>query len=294
MNACSGAIPLSLSRRRLLVVAALSFVLLAGAAGVPTQTPVDLYQNMESGKDGDLLTPELVSASCHGDGATWSVHGNLWVSTKNARALPGAVGGGGKAFAGRDATRTWMFNDSDDRNSVECEFTGPHARITVAGYYTPGVTIPFANQFDTIALTGMQAFAVLQTRNDDGKGPYLRAHSCTEGWKTTFSPTQIKIVPGKTYWVNLHSDGDKGRVSLAAFDPEKGFTQVGETVVAPSWPGSAMRRLAFGRYDRHGDNPKAETQSYFGQSLVDYNKGAFPLLPQAPSPPGVKGATDGQ
>lgn len=139
--------------------------------------------------------------------------------------------------------------------------------------------MPFANQFDTIALTGNQAFAVLQTRNDDGRGPYLRAHSCTEGWKTTFSPTQIAIVPGKTYWVNLHFDGRTGEASVAAFDPEKALAQVGNTVVARSWPGSTMRRVAFGRYDRHGDNPEANTQSYFGQVLVDHTNAAFPLLP---------------
>jgi hypothetical protein len=272
--------PSSLPRTYLMSAAASWLVLLALAAAGPVQTPVDLYQDVESGKDGDLLTPELVSASCHGGAAKWSVEGKLWVSTKNARALPAPVVVGGKVFAGTEATRTWMFKDSDDRNYVECQFAEPHPRITVAGYYTPGVTIPFANQFDTIALTGMQAFAVLQTRNDDRKGPYLRGHSCTEGWKTTFSPDQIKIVPGKTYWVNLHFDGEKGEASVAAFDPEKGFEQVGETVVAQSWPGSAMLRLAFGRYDRHGDNPKAETQSYFGQFVVDYTKGAFPLLPQ--------------
>ncbi len=283
-----------LSGRFSLVVAATSVLLLASGAGAPPQTPVDLYQDMESGQDGALLTPESMAASCHGDGATWTIQGSMWVSTKNARALPGPVAVGGKVYPGTDATRTWMFRDSDDRNYVECNFAGQYGNITVACYYTPGVTIPFANQFDTIALTGYQAFAVLQTRNDDGKGPYLRGHSCTEGWKTTFSPAQIPIVPGKTYWVNLHFDGEKGEASLAAFDPENGFVQVGETVVAPSWPGSTMRRVAFGRYDRHGSNPKAQTQSYFGQVLIDHTSEAFPLLPRAASPMKPAGAADGR
>jgi hypothetical protein len=50
------------------------------------------------------------------------------------------------------------------------------------------------------------------------------------------------------------------------------------------------RRLGLGRYDRHGDNPKAETQSYFGQFVVDYAKGAFLLQP--PPPDEAKGAPD--
>src|ERR1035438_6650515 len=54
-------------------------------------TPVDLYQDMESGAIGDLLTAALMNASSHGK-ATWSVgHGELRVSTSKARELPGPV-----------------------------------------------------------------------------------------------------------------------------------------------------------------------------------------------------------
>ena len=284
----------SLLKRCSLGLAAASFALLASAAAPPPPTPVDVYQDMETGKAGDLLTPELVTASCHGEGAAWSVHGNLWISTENARALSGSVVVGAKAYAGADVTRTWMFKDSNARNYVECNFKNRNiTQITVACYYTPGVTIPFGNQFDTIALTGARAFAVLQTRNDDGKGPYVRAHSCSEGWKTTFSPTQIKVVSGKTYWVNLHFDGETGKAFVAAFDPEKGFAQVGETVVAQSCP-SPMWAVAFGRYDNHGNNPKATTQSYFGQVLVDSTQGAFPLLPRTASPAGARDTAPAQ
>ncbi len=278
--------PLSLLKRCSLTLAAAHFALVASAAAVPDTTPVDLYQDMESGKVGDLLTPELLTASCHGEGATWIVHGDLWLSTDNWRALPGPVVVDGKIFASKEATRTWMFKDSTTHNYVQCNFKDRNlANITAACFYTPGVTIPFGNQFDTIALTGARAFAVLQTRNDDGKGPYLRAHSCAAGWKTTFSPTQIKVESGKTYWVNLHFDGKEGKAIVAVFDPDKNFAQVGETAVAQSCP-SVMWDLAFGRYDNHGNNPKATTQSYFGRILVDYTRGAFPLLPQTASPSG--------
>ncbi|MCX6903673.1 MAG: hypothetical protein NTW03_09385 [Verrucomicrobia bacterium] len=97
---------------------------------------------------------------------------------------------------------------------------------------------------------------------------------------------------GKTYWVNLHFDGAAGQSSVAAFDPENGFAQVGETVVAESTSDSTMAYgIKFGRADNHGANPTATTQSYFAHILVDYTKGVFPLLPSAdastrsPSPP---------
>jgi hypothetical protein len=46
------------------------FVVLASSSAAPAATPVDLYQGMESGSDGDLLTPTLMNAGSHGTGAT--------------------------------------------------------------------------------------------------------------------------------------------------------------------------------------------------------------------------------
>jgi hypothetical protein len=97
---------LSLLKRCSLGIAAISFVSVAFAASAPAPTPVDLYQDMESGKAGDLLTPELATVSCKGDGGEWSIHGNLWISAKNARALPGPVAVGGQTFTAAAATRT--------------------------------------------------------------------------------------------------------------------------------------------------------------------------------------------
>jgi len=250
------------------------------AASVFAATAVDLYQDMASSANGDRLTPALMSASSHGR-AAWSVgRGDIWVSANKARDLPGPVAVGGTSYAGKAAARSWMFHDDNPLNYVACTLPGSYPKITVACFYSPGVTIRFANQFDTICLTGNQGYSVLQTRNDDGKGPYFRAHSCTAGWHTTFSPEQIKIVPGKTYWVNLHFDADRGKTSVAAFDPDKAFAQVGDVVVADSWLHSTgICQVRFGRGDHHGSNPTAKTQSYFGQILIDYSRGAFPLVP---------------
>jgi hypothetical protein len=257
-------------------------IVFAFASGVFAATPVDIFQDMESGTNGDLLTPAIMNASSRGGRSMWSVNGRMWVSTANARNLPGPVLVGGVTYSGTGGTRSWMFNDNDAKNSVACSLAGSYDKITVACYYTAGVTIPFSNQFDTNIMSGNRGFAVLQTRNDDQKGPYLRAHSCTAGWVTTFSPTQIKIVSGKTYWVNLHFDGTAGKTSVAAFDPANAFAQVGDPVIADSTPNSTMAyKIQFGRGDNHGNNPTAKTQSYFGHILVDYTNGAFPLIPHA-------------
>jgi hypothetical protein len=271
-------------KRTLRVSLIVALSLLGGRGPLPeiasATAPVDLYQDMESGANGDLLAPALMNTSSHGR-ATWSVgRGEMWVSTNEAKALPGPVIAGETSYAGKAATRSWMFHDNNSLNYVVCTLPDLCPKITVGCFYCPGVTIRFANQFDTICLTGNQGFSVLQTRNDDGRGPYFRAHSCTAGWHTTFSPKQIKIVSGKTYWVNLHFDADQGKTSVAAFDPDKAFAQVGDVVVADSWLHSTgMRQVRFGRADNHGPNPTAKTQSYFGQILIDYSHGAFPLVP---------------
>jgi hypothetical protein len=243
-------------------------------------TPVDSYQDMESGANGDVLTPALMNASHHGGGTWSSDKGELWVSTTKPRDLPGPVSVGGTNYEAKGVGRCWMVHDDKSLNAVTCTLPEFCPKITIACYYTPGVTIRFANQFDTIVLSGNQGYAVLQTRNDDGRGPYIRAHSCTTGWKTTFSPGQIRVVSGKTYWVNLHFDAEEGKTSVAAFDPDNDFAQVGDVVVADAWLNSTgMRWIRFGRADNHGPNPAAKTESYFEHLLIDYTRGAFPLVP---------------
>jgi hypothetical protein len=261
---------------------AMLFVVLAFPFDIFAATPVDIYQDMESGKDGDLLTPAIMNAASHSAGSTWSLAGSMWVSQDKSRNLPGPVIVGGITYPGTSATRTWKFNDGSAKNFVRVTLASSYPRITVACYYTPGVTVRFWNQFDTIIMSGNRGFAVLQTTKEDVKGPYIRAHSCTAGWKTTFSPDHIAVVSGKTYWINLHFDGSAGKTSVAVFDPDKAFAQVGTTVVADSVPDSTMKGgINFGRGDNHRDNRDAKTQSCFGQILVDYSNGAFPLIPSA-------------
>ncbi len=202
-------------------------VVLAFNSGVLAATPVDIYVDMESGNDGDLLAPGIMNSASHSAGSAWSLTGSMWVSTDNSRKLPGPVVVGGVTYPGTGATRTWKFNDNNAKNFARVTLPSSYPKITVACYYTPGVTIRFWNQFDTIIMSGDKGFAVLQTTKEDEKGPYLRAHSCTAGWKTTFSPDHIAVVSGKTYWINLHFDGSAGKTSVAVFDPDKAFAQVG-------------------------------------------------------------------
>ena len=112
-------------------------------------TPVDIFQDMESGKDGDLLTPAIMNASSHGGGSKWSINGRMWVSTRNSSNLPGPVIAEGVTYSGAGGTRSWMFNDNNQLNYVKCTLPGRYPKITVACYYATGVTIPWV-KFDSI------------------------------------------------------------------------------------------------------------------------------------------------
>jgi hypothetical protein len=242
---------------------------------------VDVFQNMESGHDGDLLTPATMNASSQGGPSTWSITGKMWVSTRKSADLPGPVTVGGVTHTGADGTRAWMFNDANQLNYVKCSLPDRYAKITVACYYATGVTIPWV-QFDSINLIEATegTWGVLQVETEKPGGPFLRCHSASAGSKTTYSPTHVKVAPGKWYWVNLHFDGDAGTVSGAVFDPAARFAQVGTTMTAQSTLGAKVYgSVRFGQTSAHGNHPDAATQSYFDHILVDFSTAVFPLLP---------------
>ena len=263
-------------------------VLLAGLVVAPIfaatsclAVPVDIFQDMESGHDGDLLSPDIMNASSYGSGTTWSSHGQMWVSTSNSLDLPGPATLAGVSHAGIGGTRSWMFNDNYQLNYVQCSLPGRYASITVACYYATGVTVPWV-QFDSINFLEAThgTWGVLQVETEDAGGPYFRCHSASAGSKTTYSPTHIKVVVGKPYWVNLRFDGDAGTVSAAVFDPAAGFAQVGTTMVAQSTAGAKVYgSIRFGQTSAHGDHPEPITHSYFDNIIIDYTRAAFPLLP---------------
>jgi hypothetical protein len=249
---------------------------------------VDVYQYMgDNGDEGDLLTTDIMSSSIHGNGWTSNPYeGSLWISEKYARKLPGTVMVNGNTYSGL-GSRTWKYFENYKLNSVSVVGTNypqPYLdKITVACYYTVCPTLlpaDYYGQHDNFVIGGDgSTFAVLQTLRPLGEDLYIEAHSQDKNG-TTVSPT-IKIVPGKTYWVNLHFNGDEGKVKVAVFDPDDNWKQVGETVAADSIPGKKMNsRVKFGRCSPHADHTwEHEVYSYFGQILIDYTEAKFPLLP---------------
>ncbi len=270
--------------------------LLVANADVRAATVVDIYQEIASGKDGDLLVPASMNTSTRPGAAVWAINGGPWfVSTRHARNLPGPVTVGGVTCSGTGGSRTWMLNTSNAMNYVSLYAGKSDSRpaITLAFYYTTDLAVRNYHIYDTATIYCRDGtYCCMQTRNSDGRGPYLCAHSCDSKWKTTYSPAVTKILAGKTYWINLnYNAAEQGTVSLATFDPDKAFAQVGTTLVSQSHPAKASPwRILLGRTDNHGNQPDDRSQTWFGHILIDYTTAAFPLIPSAATnatPPSV-------
>ena len=275
---------LSAMKKWLPAVLAVSLLIQASALAA---TPVDIYQDMESGQNGDQLTATVMNASNHGAGTWTAQNGTMWVGTNAARDLPGPVIVGGKTYNGVGGTRTWKLGDKITNTYVSCKLPKACSTVTTACYFTPGITNYCYTHDDTIRFIG-GGWGVMQMQNGDNKGPYLISHACLGG--NSQSPDSIKIQRTKTYWGNLHYDGVMGKCFVAVFDPDGGFAQVGKTVEAPATLGSTVNAVQFGRCDNHGNDNHNDTHSYFHQILVDYTNGAFPLLPSGgndATPPGA-------
>ena len=260
--------------------------LLVANADVRAATAVDIYQEMASGKDGDLLTSASMNASTHPGAVGWAINRGPWfISTRHARNLPGPVTVGGVTYSGTGGSRTWMLNTSNAMNCVSLYAGKSDSRpaITVAFYYTTDLAVRNYHIYDTATIycrDGTYCCMQQETRMEGGPAS---AHSCDSKWKTTYSPTVTKILAGKTYWINLnYNAAGQGTVSLATFDPDKAFAQVGTTLVSQSHPAKASPwRILLGRTDNHGNQTDDRSQTWFGHIMIDYTNAAFPLIPSA-------------
>jgi hypothetical protein len=253
---------------------------------------VDVYQNMESVNESGVLTPEIMNASSHGGNgidAAWTYNNGLTftISTQYARSFSVPVVVNGTTYSGT-GTRSWEYrNREEDRYAVGKLSPNMDARLTGKGtigcFYTTEQSEPkkLDNQHDTVEWGVSNSFAVIQTVPGNPKTghPYIRAHSATSGYVTTFSQQRIKLSAGKTYWVNLHYDGVEGKVKVAAFDPDNGFAEVGTVIADSTAGGQLMSRVHFGNCSPHGDGPNNDSLAYFSQVVIDYTSGRFPLLP---------------
>ena len=196
----------SAMKRSFLTFSALFLVLsvFGGNAIATTPIVVDMYQDMESGNAGDVLTASVMNPSSHPNGSGWNTQGGtMWVSTLYHRDLPCPIICGGVTYNGTGGSRSWVFNNNLLNNCVRLGLAD-HKEVTMACYYTTLTTIVTQQVgYDTLIMWGNSTFACMQTLG----GPVVRPHSKTDDGISTGSPSSIPLSIGKTYWVNMKYDG---------------------------------------------------------------------------------------
>jgi YHS domain-containing protein len=214
----------------------------------------------------------------------------MWVSTNYARNLPGPVIVGGVTYNGTGATRSWASNDNTAANQVVGTFSGQYSKLTIACFYTPTTTVLPYNSFDQLVVLGNGTAICLGLVYSGQYGQYLEVESQIANYQSTDSPPVRNIVSGHSYWLNLHYDGPAELASLAVFDPDNSFAQVGSTVSAATLNSVMTGPIWVGRSDGHGNNTAATSQTYYSNIVVDYTNAAFPLIPSSgtdTTPPSV-------
>jgi hypothetical protein len=273
------------------VIASISFCTIV-AVRAAAWTPVDVYQDMESGKPGDILTTQP-QASGHGGVGTWNVVGNtMRVSTNHIVPLRGPISIGTTTYVGSNDTNSWQTDDNTQRQYVVYRSGSSYRTGTVGLYLTVGIhannpsnsSLPILSTvdvskgqiYDAVIMgsgpeTNITTYAVCQIYDAAG-GPYLEIEANPNNVTRHSAPIQIKA--DKPYWVTMKFDGLRGIASLEVYEPTN-WSRIGAATLSQlkntfSW-------ISFGREDHHYNGPA--THSYFDNILIDYTQAAFPLFP---------------
>ena len=129
----------------------------------------------------------------------------MWVSTNNARNLPGPVIVGGVTYSGTGGTRSWMFNDNNAKNYAALSsrwFLCQDNRCLLLHARGDDTFLRTSSTRSSCRATGGLRF--FRRGTTMGKARIFAPIAVRRDGSRLSVPTQIKIVPGKTYWVNLH------------------------------------------------------------------------------------------
>ena len=130
---------------------------------------------MESGNNGDVLTPTIMNASSHPATLTWITSNATWVSTGHTYDLSGPVVVGETTYNGTGGTRTWALNNNNQHRYIRGSWNASPSKMTVAFFFTTGATSGGYIDYDTVNLMGASGiFTVMQTTTTMAGGPYVR------------------------------------------------------------------------------------------------------------------------
>ena len=268
----------NMGRKGVLVLLVLGFLVVQAVSTFAVT--VDIYQDMETGADGDTVTATVAGNGSHGSGGSWSVTGsNLKVRTAAEHALRGPVTvAGGSTYSDIGSTRGWGWNDNVDLQYAAFTTSSSKNAFVISCFLTVGPSPGLNELYDAIQPGAGKTYAIVQMENNGGGNLGLWIEAWNGG--TVHSPV-INVTQGTTYWVSFKADAANGLASLNVYEIVN-WTLVGS--VTRTMTTGTMNLIRFGRTDSHGDT--SATTSYIDDICISWTDTTFPFVPSpvVPSP----------
>jgi hypothetical protein len=251
----------------------------------------DVFVDMEAGKDGDLLTPDILTGGTHGVGGKWRVSGDpkplskFYVSTAAASKLPIPVVLRDGTRCTEAGTRGWDYDHSVGAQTVGYRFATPRSNFSVGCFVSFGVPNGWNSNFDYIQIDVVTrgAYGCWANLRTTPKGNFIRTETIPA--KVTTWGQDIAVEPNKTYWMTFHfySGPRDSKFTLMIVDP-KTWTKVG-TSSGPMDNDVSAAGVAFGIDNNHAK--PGPWHSYWDDIVIDWTNAQFPLVPAriTPAPP---------
>jgi hypothetical protein len=243
---------------------------------------VDVYVDMESGSNGDVLTAAILGNQDKGPAVTWTISPTpmqeFYVATVAEKALPGnvvvrSVG----TYRDSVGTRGWRFDQSlIAARSVTYPVSGnPKKKASFGFFFRPGTPAGYNGYTDIVTVNTQGRGAWVQMNSTGSPNRTFMRMETNAGGNTQYG-SEIVVTTGKTYWVTgLYSDS-LNWAYLSVHDPDDHYTKIGESKSRLDASNDSLLSLEFGKSNPSGEY---DTSSYFDDIIIDYRSGYWPLLP---------------
>jgi len=235
----------------------------------------DIYIDMETGVDGQVLTVPLLAAATHVACANWTLEVNPLTTFKvdegNDHQLPFPVTVAGVDYS-TAGTRSFDYDHAGPtKERALCHFAPYKPRVSAGMFLNPGGDT-VSGRWDHLNISGYQTGCVVQVWKAIGQPSVILAHSKV-GY-ASYGGVGIGIDATSTYWVTMLFDSVAGTCDVEVYRTDD-WTQVGPTSTSPTKVGSPAKYILVG-IDGH-NAVKTPTHSYNDDLLIDFTNAAFPL-----------------
>ena len=235
---------------------------------------------MESGSDRQVVTTNILNASTHSTGGSWSVNTpltHLMVSSSFETPLLNPVIIGSSTYTDDGASRTFVYTNTAIRQYATYRFPQRTAKLSFGLYMRLSGFRGADNSFDFVAVEAGGDFLVVNFQ-DRSSGLAYRVHTLDQNRVGPGGPgvgVAVPVVQDKTYWITCLWDKANLTATLKVYDPATWLLVGTSSNVTLS---RDAENIIIGRYDNHGGATQ-NASTYFDDLIWDETGATYPLFP---------------